>query len=109
AVVKALFHFHFRHGNPPSGTEMPDKLNQLERMFLPTIVEGALRPNSARMVGARSTSEGEPVARGRFANRTPGTSSESAQWSALQAESLSSSTSGVRSPRQVAHEARKPR
>ena len=83
-------------------------MNHDDKMFLPTMVAGVFRPNSARIVGARLTSDGDLPPIERFEKSTPGTSSASAQWSALQAESLSSSTSAVRSPRQVAHEALKP-
>ena len=54
------------------------------------IEDGVGNPNSAKMDGAMSTSDGLLARNGRLVNSTPGTSSASAQWSALQAESLSS-------------------
>ena len=63
-------------------------------------------PNSAMIDGAMSTRDGELPPIERLQKSTPGTSSASAQWSALQAESLSSRTASVRSPRTVAHDAR---
>src|SRR5437868_1391517 len=76
------------------------------KTFFPTIAGGAGSPNSARIDGARSTSEGALPWIVRLQNSTPGTSSASAQWSALQAESLSRRTSSVSSPRHVAQDAR---
>src|SRR5689334_3088600 len=76
------------------------------KTFFPTIWGGVGNPNSAKIDGAMSTSEGDFPLIGRLLNSTPGTSSASAQWSALQAESLSSVISSVNSPAIVAHEAR---
>ncbi len=61
-------------------------------MLLPLIEDGVASPNSARIDGATSDKAGFAARIGRLQNSTPGTSSASAQWSALQAESLSSST-----------------
>ena len=55
------------------------------------------------------TEAGGLAAMGRLLNNTPGTSDASMQWSALQADSLSSITSSVMSPSTVFHEARKSR
>ena len=76
------------------------------KMLLPVIVTGIFSPKSASIVGATSTSEGLLARMGRLLKITPGTSETSAQWSALQAESLSDSTSLVIFPKQVVHEAR---
>ena len=76
------------------------------KTFFPTICGGVGSPNSARIDGARSTSDGGRAARWRLQKSTPGTSRASAQWSALQAWSLASRTSSVRSPSVVAQDAR---
>ncbi len=80
--------------------------NRIQNTLLPTIVAGVLTPNSARIDGAMSTKLGLAARIGRLLNRMPGTSRASAQWSALQAESLSSKTSSVMSPKTVAQDAR---
>ena len=75
---------------------------QVEIKLRPVIDAGVGKPNSARIEGATSTSDGPCAWIRRLQHNTPGTSSASAQWSALQAESLSNSTSSVRSPKHVA-------
>ena len=75
-------------------------------MFSPCIEGGIFNPNLVRTDGAISMSAGVPALIGLLLKITPGTSETSAQWSALHAESLSSSISLVISPRQVAQEAR---
>src|SRR5689334_9654750 len=64
--------------------------NESQNILLPVILGGAVSPYSARIDGAISTSDGPWPRRARLLHRTPGTSSASAQWSALQAMSLSS-------------------
>lgn len=61
------------------------------------------------MDGAMSTSDGFCPRIGRLHHITPGTSSASAQWSALHAARFSETSSGSTSPRQVAQDARNPR
>jgi hypothetical protein len=48
-------------------------------MLFPLIVFGVANPNSERMDGAMSTSDGSFLLKGRLLNKIPGTSSASAQ------------------------------
>ena len=87
-----------------TGSPVCESISHVERTFFPTICGGAGKLNSARIDGARSTSDGESPRTVRLQKSTPGTSSASAQWSADQARSLSSRNSSLNSPRVVAHE-----
>src|SRR5262245_53961410 len=68
-----------------------------EKMLLPLIDAGTGWPNSARIDGAMSMSDGFFARNGLLHHSTPGTSSASAQWSALHAAVLPRHKSGVRS------------